>query len=62
MPWKVNGENWHLGEKGFPPGRKMNWDRSILPTFFRSPAKRCLGWRVQWDARDAITLRVPGRE
>jgi enterochelin esterase family protein len=19
MPWKVNGERWHLGEKGFPP-------------------------------------------
>jgi len=25
MPWKVNGEKWHLGEKGFPPGRKLQW-------------------------------------
>ena len=27
MPWKVNGERWHLSEKGFPPGRKLYWDR-----------------------------------
>ena len=31
MPWKVNGERWHLGEKGFPPGRKLQWDRGLLP-------------------------------
>ncbi len=30
MPWKLNGEKWHLGEKGFPPGRKMRWDRTLL--------------------------------
>ena len=31
MPWKVNGERWHLGEKGFPPGKKLQWDRALLP-------------------------------
>ena len=31
MPWKVNGERWHLGEKGFPAGRKLEWDRALLP-------------------------------
>src|SRR5262249_10115287 len=31
MPWKVNGERWHLGEKGFPAGRKVRWDRALLP-------------------------------
>ena len=31
MPWKVNGERWHLGEKGFPPGKKVQWDRALLP-------------------------------
>ena len=23
MPWKVNGQRWHLGDKGFPPGKKV---------------------------------------
>ena len=31
MPWKLNGERWHLSEKGFRVGRKLRWDRSILP-------------------------------
>ena len=30
MPWKVNGERWHLSEKGFPPGKKVKWDRALL--------------------------------
>jgi excinuclease ABC subunit A len=60
MPWKVNGEKWHLGDKGFPPGRKMYWDRSILPAFLAIVREAVTGLEVQWDARDAITLRVPG--
>jgi excinuclease ABC subunit A len=60
MPWKVNGEKWHLGDKGFPPGRKMYWDRSILPTFMAIVKDAIPGLEIQWDARDAITLRLPG--
>ncbi len=60
MPWKVNGERWHLGEKGFPPDRKMYWDRSILPTFLNIVRESISGLEIQWDARDAITLRIPG--
>jgi excinuclease ABC subunit A len=60
MPWKVNGEKWHLSEKGFPPGRKLYWDRTILPTFLAIAREAVPGLELHWDARDAITLRVPG--
>ena len=30
MPWKLNGERWHQGDKGFPPGQKILWDRNLL--------------------------------
>ena len=30
MPWKLNGERWHLGDKGFPPGKSVRWDRALL--------------------------------
>ncbi len=61
MPWKVNGERWHLGEKGFPPGKKL----AVGPG---AAARACWSWcarssralEVRWDVRDAITLRVPG--
>jgi excinuclease ABC subunit A len=60
MPWKLNGQRWHLGEKGFPPGRKLRWDRAILPRLLKLVEEVEPGVEVKWDTRDAITLRVPG--
>jgi excinuclease ABC subunit A len=60
MPWKVNGERWHLGEKGFPAGRKLKWDRALLPRLLALVREIEPGLVVSWDAREAITLRVPG--
>jgi excinuclease ABC subunit A len=60
MPWKLNGERWHLGDKGFPPGRKILWERPLLTRLLALVREVEPGLEVQWDARDAITLRVPG--
>lgn len=60
MPWKVNGEKWHLSEKGFPVGRKQYWDRSILPTFLAIVKEAIPTVAIDWEARDAIMLRLPG--
>ena len=45
MPWKVNGERWHLGEKGFPLGRKLQWDRAILPRLLDLGARLSRTWK-----------------
>jgi excinuclease ABC subunit A len=60
MPWKINGERWHLGEKGFPAGVKVKWDRGVLPRLLQLVREVEPAVEVCWDARDAITLRVPG--
>ena len=60
MPWKVNGERWHLGEKGFPPGRSVRWDRALLPRLLELVREVEPALEVKWDERDAITLKVPG--
>jgi len=60
MPWKINGERWHLGDKGFPPGRKILWERSVLTRLLALAREVEPGLEVQWDQRDTITLRVPG--
>ncbi|MGH7224722.1 MAG: excinuclease ABC subunit UvrA, partial [Gemmataceae bacterium] len=60
MPWKINGERWHLGDKGFPPGKKVRWERSLLTRLLQLLREVESGIEVRWDARDAITLRVPG--
>jgi excinuclease ABC subunit A len=60
MPWKLNGERWHLSEKGFPPGRKVRWERGLLPRLLDLVREVEPAVEVKWDVRDAITLKVPG--
>lgn len=60
MPWKLNGERWHLSDKGFPPGAKVKWDRSLLQRLLDLVREVESRVEVTWDVRDAITLRVPG--
>ncbi len=60
MPWKVNGERWHLGPKGFPPGKKTLWDTKILPELLKVVAKAVKAVTVEWDAREYVTLRMEG--
>jgi excinuclease ABC subunit A len=60
MPWKVNGERWHLSDKGFPAGRKLHWDRGLLPRLLALVRSLEQNIEITWDSRAAITLRLPG--
>jgi len=60
MPWKVNGERWHMGEKGFPVGRRVVWDRSLLARLVELVKEIDPALEIQWDSRAAITWRMPG--
>ena len=59
MPWKINGERWHLSDKGFPPGRRLLWDRALLPRLLAIVKEVEPAIEIQWDARDAILLKLP---
>jgi excinuclease ABC subunit A len=60
MPWKVNGERWHFSEKGFPPGRKIRWDRTLLPRLVRLVSEAVAEVEIRWDSRDAIAFYLRG--
>jgi excinuclease ABC subunit A len=60
MPWKVHGERWHLSDKGFPPGQRVQWDRALLPRLLAVARELEPAIEVRWDVRDSITLRVTG--
>jgi excinuclease ABC subunit A len=60
MPWRLNGQRWHLGEKGFPIGKRVQWDRALLPRLLDLVREVEAEVEVVWAARAAITLRVPG--
>ncbi|HYH68620.1 MAG TPA: excinuclease ABC subunit UvrA [Urbifossiella sp.] len=60
MPWKKDGEKWHLSDKGFPPGRGARWDRTLLPKLLKLVRDIEPEAEVKWDNRDAILVKVPG--
>jgi excinuclease ABC subunit A len=60
MPWKKDGEKWHLGDKGFPPGLGAKWDRSLLPKLIKLIRELDPTLEFKWDVRDAVTIRPPG--
>jgi excinuclease ABC subunit A len=60
MPWKVNGQRWHLSDKGFPVGKRVEWDRSLLPRLLDVVREVEPGLEVVWTGRALITLKVPG--
>src|SRR5262249_8204190 len=54
MPWKVNGERWHLGDKGFPPGRKVYWERGLLKRLLDLVKSVEPALQIDWDQRATI--------
>jgi excinuclease ABC subunit A len=59
MPWRLNGERWHLGDKGFKPGVKVRWDRPLLPRLLDLVRTIEPALEVRWDVQYFITLRLP---
>jgi excinuclease ABC subunit A len=59
MPWKLDGEKWHLGDKGFPAGKGRKWDKALLLKLLKLLRDIEPNLKIQWDVVDAITLRVP---
>jgi excinuclease ABC subunit A len=60
MPWKKDGEKWHLGGKGFPPGLGAKWDRDLLARLVKLFREIDPSLEFRWDVRDAVTVYPPG--
>ena len=60
MPWKLNGERWHMGDKGFPIGKRVLWDHSLLTRLLGIVREIEPKIEISWNSRAAISLRVPG--
>jgi excinuclease ABC subunit A len=60
MPWKLQGEQWHLGPKGFPAGRVMKWERNALPDLLAVLREIDPGLAIKWDSREHILLTPTG--
>lgn len=59
MPWKVNGEKWHLGSKGFPVGKKCLWDVKILPDVIKLIQSARKEITTEWESREYVSFYLP---
>ncbi len=55
MPWMKDGEKWHLGDKGFPPGQGAKWDRALLPKVLKLLREVDPTLEFKWDVRNAVS-------
>src|SRR5262249_22569959 len=60
MPWKVNGERWHLGDKGFPPGQKVRWERPVLSRLLDLVRRGAAGGAAEVEGRERVKLVTAG--
>jgi excinuclease ABC subunit A len=59
MPWKKDGEKWHLGSKGFPAGRNRTWDREVLPRWLQLLRDIDPGLTFDWQHQDTVFVTTP---
>jgi excinuclease ABC subunit A len=58
MPWKVLGQKWHFARKGFPPGKKIQWEIELLEELCEMLAAAAPGGQFLWNNQQIVHLLV----
>jgi excinuclease ABC subunit A len=61
MPWKKLGLAWHLLSKGFPPGKKLDWDPKLVENVLSEIKKLAKEVRINDRQQNVIELTLPGQ-
>jgi excinuclease ABC subunit A len=59
MPWKKMGEKWHLLRKGFPPGKRIEWDAEILESLCDLIQKVEPKAQFLWNNQQVVRVYLP---
>jgi len=60
MPWKVLGQKWHLARKGFPPGKRVDWDVEVLEDLCELLAESAPGAQFLWNNQQVVHVCPAG--
>ena len=58
MPWKVLGQKWHFARKGFPPGKKLQWEVEVLEELCETLAAAAPGGQFLWNNQQVVHMLV----
>jgi excinuclease ABC subunit A len=60
QPWKALGRKWHFLRKGFPPGKKVQWEQALLEEVFEMLAEACPEGQFLWNNQQIVNLMPRG--
>jgi excinuclease ABC subunit A len=60
QPWKVLGRKWHFLRKGFPPGKRVQWEPALLEELFEMLSEACPQGQFLWNNQQIVNLMPQG--
>ncbi len=61
MPWKVLGRKWHFARKGFPPGKRIQWEAEVLEELCELLQSVAPLGQFLWNNQQLVHLFVKGQ-
>ena len=62
MPWKKLGQRWHWSRKGFPPGKRVQWDLEVLEELCEMLRETAPHAEFLWNNQQIVHLMVKGQK
>jgi excinuclease ABC subunit A len=59
MPWTVLGRKWHLMRKGFPPGKKIEWEPEVLEELLEMLSVAAPNAQTLWNHMQVVNMIHP---
>ena len=59
MPWKALGRKWHLLRRGFPAGKTVQWEPTVLEELLELLAEIAPHGQFLWNNKQLVPLYVP---
>lgn len=60
-PWKKLGQKWHFLRKGFPPGKRIDWEAEVLEELFGLLDELVPNGQFLWNNQQLVHLYLPGQ-
>ena len=59
-PWKVLGQKWHFLRKGFPPGKKIQWESEVLDRLYDVLCRVAPHGQFSWNNQQVVRWSANG--
>ena len=60
-PWRQLGRTWHLARRGFPVGKQVRWEMTVLEKLLELLGEVAPKAEFLWNNKQVVPIHVPGR-